>query len=46
MVYLFNSLFSVWVDLYQKIQRLFALQGELPEEGLHPVVKISHEAFA
>ena len=46
MVHLLHSLFPFWVVLYLTSQRLFTCRGELPAEGLPPVVDISHESFA
>ena len=45
-VHIMHSLFSVRVDLYLTRRRLFACLGELPTEGLPPVVEIPNEAFA
>ena len=41
-----QSLFSVWVNVYLTHQRLFPCLGDLPAEGLPPVVEIYFEAFA
>ena len=46
MVHLMHLLLSVWVDIYLTSRRLFACLGELPANGLPPVVEISHETFA
>ena len=45
-VHILHLLFSAPVDLYSTIRRIFACQGELPSEGLPPVVDITHESFA
>ena len=46
MVHLMHSLFSVRVNIYSAIRRLSAYLGELPDEGLPPVVEIPHKSFA
>ena len=46
MVHCMHFIFSVRVDLYLTSRRLFACLGDLPAEGLPPVVDIPHEAFA
>ena len=44
-LHLLHSLLSVRVDLYSTIWHLFAWLGELPAEGLPPVMEIPHKAF-
>ena len=45
MVHILHSMFSVPVDLYPSARRLFAYWGELPLEGLPPVVEFPVDAF-
>ena len=45
-VHLMHSLFSVRVNVYSTECRLFACLGELPAEGLPPVVEIPPDFFA
>ena len=45
-VLLMHSLFSVRVNVYSTQRRIFACLGELPVEGISPVVDIPDEAFA
>ena len=45
-VLLLHSLFSVWANVYWAQGRLFACLGDLPIEGLSPVVDIPDKAFA
>ena len=44
-VHFLHSMFSVPVDLYSTARRLFAYQGELPLEGLTPVVELPVDVF-
>ena len=46
MVHLMHLLFSVRVNIYLNSRLLFDCLGELPSEGLSPVVEIPHETFA
>ena len=45
-VHLMNLLLSVRVNVYLTQQRLSACLGELPAEGLSPVVEVPEKAFA
>ena len=45
-VHLLHSLLSVPVGLYSMSWRLFACCGDLPLEGLHPVVELPVDAFS
>ena len=44
-VHILHSMLSVPVNLYSMYQSLFAFRGELPLEGLSPVVEITMDAF-
>ena len=46
MVHLMHLLFYVRVNIYSTSRRLSACLGDMPSEGLPPVVEIPHEAFA
>ena len=45
-VHILHSLFSIPFDLYSTGRRLFAFWGELPLEGLSPVVELPVYAFS
>ena len=44
-MHVLHSLFSLLVDLYSTAQQIFFCHGELPQEGLPPVVELPVDVF-